>query len=151
MRLADLYLLYAESVNEVEGPNGLHSEEMFARLNEIRERAGIPDIKKAWDEYSDSPGKYRTQSGMREIIHRERANELAFEGERFWDIRRWKTAPGEYAKNAYGWDVTNSSQRAKYYKSTLVYETRFILRDYFWPFSTAILENNPNLVQNTGW
>ena len=151
LRLADLYLLYAEAVNEVEGPEGAHSEDMFARLDEIRERAGIPDVKRSWDEFSDSPGKYRTQSGMREIIHRERANELAFEGERFWDIRRWKTAPSEYAKNAYGWDVANASQRAKYYKATLVYETRFILRDYFWPFSTAILENNPNLVQNTGW
>ena len=88
---------------------------------------------------------------MREIIRRERGIELVFEGERFWDIRRWKTAPVEYAKGVYGWDGDHVSIRAEYYKRTFVYDTKFILRDYFWPFSTSLLENNPNLVQNVGW
>ena len=151
MRLADLYLLFAEAVNEAEGPNGAHSAQMFRCLDAIRERAGIPGVKEAWDKYSDTPGKYTTQAGMREIIRRERGIELVFEGERFWDIRRWKTAPVEYAKGVYGWDGDHVSIRAEYYKRTFVYDTKFILRDYFWPFSTSLLENNPNLVQNVGW
>lgn len=151
MRLADLYLLYAEAINEVEGPDGTHSEELFSVLDAIRERAGIPGVKEAWDNYSDTPGKYSTKAGMRDIIRRERGIELAFEGERFWDIRRWKTAPAEYAKNVYGWDEMNSGVRSKYYTKTLIRETPFVLKDYFWPFSTTILENNPNLVQNVGW
>jgi hypothetical protein len=151
LRLADLYLLYAEAINEVEGPNGTHSAVLFEKLDAIRTRAGIPGVKEAWDSYSDHPGKYATQAGMREIIRRERGIELAFEGERFWDIRRWKTAPVEYAKNVYGWDDTNIGTRSKYYQKTLLSETSFVLKDYFWPFSTSILENNPNLVQNLGW
>jgi len=151
LRLADLYLLYAEAINEVEGPDGAHSADMFAKLDAIRKRAGIPGVKEAWDDYSDTRGKYSTQSGMREIIHRERGIELAFEGERFWDIRRWKTASSEYAKNVYGWDVSNVGVADKYYKKTLIKETSFTVKDYFWPFSTKILENNPKLVQNLGW
>ncbi len=151
LRLADLYLLYAEAINEVEGPNGPHSEQLFSKLDAIRERAGIPGVKEAWDNYSDHPGKYSTKAGMREIIRRERGIELAFEGERFWDVRRWKTAPAEYAKNVYGWDCSNAGTRAKYYKKTFIHETSFVLKDYFWPLSTAILENNPNLIQNVGW
>lgn len=151
LRLSDLYLLYAEAINEVEGPTGKNSALMFDLIDAVRERAGIPDVKSAWDLYSDTPGKYNTQSGMREIIQRERSIELAFEGERFWDIRRWKTASSEYAKNIYGWDVSSIGVTDKYYKKTLIRETSFILKDYFWPFSTKILENNPNLVQNVGW
>ena len=151
LRLADLNLLYAEAINEVEGPNGANSELMFSLIDTIRARAGIPDVKSSWDLYSDSPGKYNTQSGMREIIQRERCIELAFEGERFWDIRRWKTASSEYAKNIYGWDMSSSGVNDKYYKKTLIRETSFAIKDYFWPFSTKILENNPNLVQNIGW
>ena len=98
LRLADLFLLYAEAINESEGPNGPHSNEMFFYLDSVRSRAGLLGIKKAWDEYSDTPGKYNTQNGMREIIHRERLIELAFEGQRFWDLRRWKKTPTEYKK-----------------------------------------------------
>lgn len=151
LRLADLYLLYAESINEVEGPAGEHGELMFKMLDDIRERAGIPGVKEAWDIFSDTPGKYSTQAGMREIIHRERNIELAFEGERFWDIRRWKSASTEYSKGVYGWNAQEVGVAEKYYKKTLLRETPFVQKDYFWPFSTKILENNPNLVQNVGW
>lgn len=150
-RLADLYLLYAEAINEAEGPSGEHSGDMFKYLDLIRSRAGIPGVKESWDSYSDSPGKYSTQMGMREIIHRERQIELAFEGERFWDLRRWKEAQLEMSKGITGWNVGKAGSRELYYKPTLIFETSFSQKDYFWPFSTAILENNSNLVQNIGW
>lgn len=150
MRLSDLYLLYAECINEVEGPNGPNSATLFSYINAIRERANIPDVKTAWDEYSTNPGYYNTQVGMRDIIHRERMIELAFESQRFWDLRRWKEASTEYSKNIYGFNL-NASSASEYYKKTLVYEQPFLLRDYFWPISTSNMEHNPNLIQNTGW
>ena len=150
IRLSDLYLLYAEAINEAEGPNGAHSEDLFKYINAVRERAKIPDVKTAWDTYSNSPGYYNTKVGMRAIIHRERLNELAFEGQRFWDIRRWKEAPAEYQKGIYGFDITAKNPE-DYYVKKFVYEQKFGLKDYFWPISTSYIEINPNLVQNIGW
>ena len=150
IRLSDLFLLYAEAINESEGPNGTSSNEMFNYLDMIRTRAGLPGIKEAWDNFSNAPGKYNTQNGMREIIHRERLIELSFEGQRFWDIRRWKTAPDEYKKGIYGFKVT-ASKPEDYYQKILLFDQKFALKDYFWPLQTAIIEQNPNLVQNIGW
>lgn len=150
MRLSDLYLLYAEAINELEGPNGPNSATLFQYIDAIRSRARIPGVKEAWDTYSTNPGYYNTQAGMRSIIHRERMIELAFESQRFWDLRRWKEAPEEYSKNIYGFNL-NASAPADYYKRTLVFEQPFLQRDYFWPISTYNLEHNPNLIQNIGW
>lgn len=150
IRLTDLYLLYAECINECEGPEGEHSEDLFNYINAIRERAGIPDVKKSWDEYSNNPGFYKTKIGMRSIIHRERLNELAFESQRFWDIRRWMEAPQEYQKGIYGFHVTSASAE-DYYVKTFIAEQNFGLKDYFWPISVTYIEKNPNLVQNIGW
>ncbi|WP_298647303.1 RagB/SusD family nutrient uptake outer membrane protein [uncultured Proteiniphilum sp.] len=150
LRLADLYLLYAEAINESEGPNGAHSNEMFFYIDAVRSRAGLPGVKEAWDEYSNSPGRYNTQAGMRQIIQRERLIELSFEGQRFWDLRRWKTAPSEYEKGIYGFKVT-ASRPQDYYQKILLAEQNFALKDYFWPIQTGLIEQNPNLVQNIGW
>jgi hypothetical protein len=150
MRLTDLYLLYAEAINEAEGPNGPHRDDLFACLDAIRSRAGIPDVKTAWDTYSNNPGYYNSQYGMRAIIHRERLIELCFESQRFWDIRRWKEAPQEYSKGIYGYTVTGSSPE-DYYVKNLVATQTFGLKDYFWPIYTSYIYKNPNLVQNLGW
>ena len=150
IRLTDLYLLYAEAINEAEGPNGAHSADMFKYINKVRERAGIPDVKTSWDTYSNSPAYYKTQFGMRSIIHRERSIELAFESERYWDIRRWKEAANEYQKGIYGYTMTGSSPEDYYIKKLIATQT-FGLKDYFWPIYTYYLDRNPNLVQNLGW
>ena len=150
LRLTDLYLLYAEAINEAEGPNGEHSADMFKYLNKVRERAGIPDVKTSWDTHSNSPGYYKTQFGMRTIIRRERSIELAFESERYWDIRRWKEAPNEYQKGIYGYTMIGSTPEDYYVKKLIATQT-FGLKDYFWPINTYYLDRNPNLVQNLGW
>lgn len=150
MRLSDLYLLYAEAINEAEGPKGAHSADMFKYIDAVRKRAAIPDVKTSWDTYSNSPGYYNTQVGMRDIIHRERLNELVFESQRFWDIRRWKEAPAEYQKGIYGFDITAAAPE-EYYVKKFIYEQKFGLKDYFWPIPTSYIEVNPNLVQNIGW
>ncbi len=150
MRLSDLYLLYAECINEYEGPDGPHKAELFDAIDMIRERAGIPDVKTSWDQFSNREGYYSTQAGMRDIIHKERLNELCFESQRFWDLRRWKEAPIEYQKGIWGFNVTGSSPE-DYYVKTFIAEQNFGLKDYFWPIKTADIEVNPNLVQNIGW
>lgn len=150
IRLSDVYLLYAECINEVEGPNGFHSKQLFDALNAIRDRAGIPDVKQAWDNYSNNPGYYNTQIGMRSIIHQERLIELCFESQRFWDLRRWMEAPVEYQKGIYGFHITSMSPE-DYYVKTFLAEQSFGLKDYFWPIPTSYLELNRNLVQNLGW
>lgn len=149
LRLADLYLLYAEAINEAEGPNGANSADLFYYIDEVRKKNGLEGVKYSWDTYTSQP-KYNTQAGMRQIIHRERLIELAFEGQRFWDLRRWKEAPDEYNKVVEGCNL-NESEPAKFYKRVALGQQKFALRDYFWPIATEDIERNPNLVQNIGW
>ncbi len=86
IRLSELYLMYAESLNESSGP----SLEVYDALNEIRQRAGIPSVQDAWSNatFAATPNKHLSQEGLREIIQQERMIELAFEGHRYYDIRR---------------------------------------------------------------
>lgn len=103
MRMAELYLMQAEAWNEYGGPG----DKVYVPLNKVRERAGIPDVETAWKTYSKTPGKVDSKEGMREIIQREYNIELAFEGQRFWNLRRWKTAHEELNEVQYGWNVTS--------------------------------------------
>lgn len=158
IRLSDLYLLYAETINEVEGPDGANSTELFKYIDLVRERAGLKGVKESWNNYSNKPNKYTTQAGMRDIIQQERLIELAFEGHRFWDIRRWKTAPKEYHTALKGWnmnvsviDGTEQEVNELMYKPQLLTIQKFGIRDYFWPIAIYDIEMNPNLVQNIGW
>ena len=146
IRLSGLYLLYAEALNEAEGPG----EEVYEYLNLVRERAGLRSVQSSWDTYSNNPTKYRTVDGLREIIHRERLIELAFEGQRFWDLRRWKEAEKELNMPVKGWDLMQEDASA-YYRPKVVFEMRFGVRDYFWPIKESTIDNNRNLVQNVGW
>ena len=149
MRLSDLYLLYAEAINEAEGPNGANSSEMFEYVDRVRKRAGLEGVKHSWDTYTNNP-KYNNPTGMRDIIRQERLNELAFEGHRFWDIRRWKTAPDVYRTPIEGWNFKEATPATFYTRQTLYFQ-KFGLRDYFWPIKNSDIVNNPNLVQNIGW
>lgn len=146
LRLSDLYLLYAEALNEAQGP----VDEVFEYLDLIRERAGLKGVKEAWSDYSRNPNKYTTTQGLRDIIHQERTIELALEGQRFWDLRRWKTAIESYNGNITGWDV-DQREAADYYRETVVFTQFFSLKDYFWPIREQDLIVNKNLVQNPGW
>src|SRR5690606_14632217 len=126
LRLGDLYLLYAEALNEAYGPG----EEVYDFLNKIRERAGLPTVQEAWTNFSRVPDKYSIQSGLREIIQRERTIEMALEGQRIWDVRRWKTAPDEFNKPVTGWDVDQETAQG-YYRERILFYQSFGLKDYF--------------------
>lgn len=149
MRLTDLYLLYAEALNEKDDAN--NRELAISYLDLIRERGGLKGIKESWDTYSKYPNKYKTQDGLREIIQRERAIELMFEGSRFWDLRRWKTANKVLNGKIHGWNFEGESP-AEYYAQRTLYTLKFVApRDYFWPIHQNDLVVNPKLVQNPGW
>lgn len=147
IRLADIYLMYAEALNEISGP----VEDVHKYLNLIRERAGLKSVNESWQNYSTNPSKPSTKDGMRAIIRRERLIELAFEGNRFWDLRRWKESARTLNAPITGWDITQKDGAA-YYQVRTIFQQRFIApRDYFWPLRIDELNVNPNLVQNPGW
>ncbi|MGS2740002.1 RagB/SusD family nutrient uptake outer membrane protein [Sinomicrobium sp. M5D2P17] len=146
MRLGNLYLLYAEALNEVNGP----SEEVFRYLDAIRERSGLRGVRESWLDYSVHPDKPNSQDGLREIIRRERTIELAFESQRFWDLRRWKTAQFELNTPIYGWDILQSDPQT-YYRRRVIYSRSFTLREYFWPISNNEIRRNDGLLQSPLW
>lgn len=146
-RLADLYLLYAECLNEVQGP----TPEVFQYVDVVRERSGLDGVETSWSSYSNNPTKPSTKSGLREIIHQERLIELAFEGHRFWDLRRWFKAHillnGSQIR---GWDFSKTSP-STFYNSRTYGVTEFSIKNYFWPISEEDILQNPNIDQAFGW
>jgi len=147
IRLPDIYLMYAEALNESDGPVA----DVYEYVNRIRKRAGLMNVQDAWTTYSNNPTKYTTKDGMREIIHQERGIELAFEGNRYWDIRRWKKAAETFNQPITGWSVFQQAT-TDYYRVRTIFSQNFVApRDYLWPLRTYDLTVNPNLIQNPGW
>ena len=145
-RLADLYLLYAEALNEAGGSKA----DVLEYVDRVRERAGLEGVEWAWSLYSNRPEKPNTLEGRREIIQRERTIELAFEGKGYWDLRRWKTAYDELNKPITGWYVYGETND-EYYVPVTLYQPLFRMKDYFWPIAANEIRKNGNLVQNFGY
>lgn len=147
LRLADLYLLYAEALNEsLPAPN----DEVYHYLDLVRERAGLNGVAQSWETYSIYPEKYKNKDGMREIIQQERNIELAFEGHRFWDVRRWGFAVEYFTQPIQGWNI-NGVESADFYQPTTIDKIDYSLRDIFWPIQESEILVNRNLLQNPGW
>ena len=147
LRLAEIYLMYAEALNEAEGPVA----DVHLYLNKVRSRAGLESVEASWRKYSTNPTKPDTKEGMREIIRRERLIELALEGHRYWDLLRWKLATDYFNQPITGWDVSQSDAEA-YYQVKTIYNRTFVApRDYFNPIPNSEMNVNGNLVQNPGW
>jgi hypothetical protein len=149
MRLSDLYLLYSESLNEASEGTEVDPE-AYKWIDLVRKRAGIPSVEDAWSGYSTEPTKFKTQKGFRDIIHQERLIEMAFEGDRYWSLLRWKEASKEFNEPITGWDIEQSSPEA-YYRPRVIFNQRFGLKNYFWPIKDNNITVNRNLVQNPGW
>jgi len=151
MRLAEVYLMQAEAWNEFEGP----SEKVYEALNVIRKRAGVPDIQEAWEVYAKNPAKIENQEALRDIIRQERMIELCFEGQRYWDLKRWKIAHEYLSQPVKGWNVLGE-KGAQFYNQfngpvEVWTSNRFSSpRDYFWPIEDEEVLR-ANVVQNPGW
>jgi hypothetical protein len=143
LRLAEIYLNYAECLNEADYAGNLN--ETLKYLNLIRERAGIP-------QYGAGPSPLpipANQAELREAIRKERRVELAFENNRFFDVRRWKIAEQTDNGPAYGLD-TDSGEPNFY--NVKAFETRvFSKKHYLFPIPQVEIINDLELVQNTGW
>jgi len=146
MRLSNLYLLYAESLNELNGPGS----GVYYWVDQVRERAGLNGVVESWTNFSNQSNKFSTKEGMRKIIQQERSIELAFEGQRYWDLRRWKLALDELNGNIEGWDVQQEDPET-YYVPTVLFNQTFSSKDYLWPLKENTILVNRNLVQNPGW
>lgn len=147
IRLADLYLMYAEALNE---SKSAPDAEVYEYIDEVRNRAKLPGVVESWQQHSTQPSKPTTKDGMREIIHQERLIELCFEGSRFWDLRRWKKAIDYNNGFIYGWTI-DREKAEEYYIPAVLFKQEFATKDYLWPIRQSNLTVNGNLVQNPGW
>lgn len=158
IRYADILLMYAEALNELDGSyqietwdnSGTHSisrdvDELKKGVQPVRIRAGIPDF---------TPEEYGNKELFRKKIKRERQIELMAEGQRYFDLRRWKDAKDEESLPMYGCNVfMTKGERDLFYKPVPVSDvlTCFAEKTYFWPIDRSELEKNVRLTQNPGW
>lgn len=109
IRLAEVYLNYAECANEAWGPSGKAPSATISALeavNIIRERVEMPAVMDAYCADKDT---------FRERIKNERTVELCFEGNHYFcDIRRWKDAPAIGRSVLYGMRATQVDVSAQY-------------------------------------
>jgi hypothetical protein len=139
LRLANIYLDYAEALNESQSGNA----DILRYVNLIRARAGVP-------QYGSAGLPAPTgQVAVREAIHKERRVELAFENVRYFDTRRWKIAENTDNGAFYGMDMTKSDN--SFYNKTLLETRVFKKRDYLFPIPNDEVLKNNNMVQNPGW
>ncbi len=146
IRLAELYLNYAEALNEYNGSSS-HTDVM-TYLDRIRNRSGVPGVMQAWQKVGKSSF---TKEEMRKIIRTERTIELCYEGHRCWDIRRWKMGEEMFNTPVKGWKI-NGSSATEFYQVVDTEERVFLSPGYYlFPIKIKELEINTNLVQNPGW
>lgn len=128
IRLGDVILMLAEAYNE----KG-ETDKAVTEVNKIRERVGMPGLNSGATWLAVG-----SKEEMAERIMRERAFELAGEGQRYWDLRRWGKLK-ESVKNAT--DIYGN----------LMYTRSYQERHELWPIPLVELDRNKNLTQNTGW
>lgn len=149
IRLAELYLNYAEAYNEYYGPD----QKVYDALNKVRIRSGVPTVEESWENptYAKTLNKHKTPEGLREIIKQERRIEMAFEGHRNFDVRRWKEADKYFNIPVTGWSVDGSTTNTFYIVKTVGQRSFITPRDYLHPIKYSEMLINSNLVQNPGW
>jgi starch-binding outer membrane protein, SusD/RagB family len=105
-------------------------------MNEVRARVGLP-------------GKYTTGTEWFKDYRNERKVELAYEGQLFWDMRRWKLAHTEYTGyRCHGFKITGDN----YEYIDVDYQDRtFLEKTYVLPIPDDELENNSLIVQYDEW
>ena len=139
-RYGEVLLNYAESMNEAYGPENASTLGMTALqvVNLIRTRAKMPLFPAGL-----------TKDQFRSKLQNERRVEMAFEEQRFWDIRRWKI--GNTTKEIYGMEITKNVDGTYKYTKKLVETRVFEDKMNLYPIPLSELYKNSKLKQNTGW
>ena len=142
-RLAEMYLNYAEAMNEVEGP----TQQVRDAVNTVRTRSGVVEIPVSLT---------ADKKSMRARIQRERGIELCFEEQRWWDARRWSTGEeGELATKWFG-EPMNRVVITKSGSTVTYTEGSYFTRIYqpcnnFYQIPLVEMYKNPLFVQNPGY
>jgi hypothetical protein len=135
-RYGEILLNYAEAANEL-GKTG----DALNAINQVRERGGIALL----------------ASVDRDKIRHERKVELAFEGHRYWDVRRWRTAVVDLSKNNSGLryilDFSTGKLKLKVNENIdgTVAPPTFLPKNYYLPITLSRSAQNSNLVENWGY
>jgi hypothetical protein len=137
MRYAEALLNYAEAQNEAVGPD----QTVYDAVNAIRRRQNVnmPVLPAGLD-----------QDAMRRYIRHERRIELAMEGHRFWDVRRWRTGEQDFG-DAYGMRIIKQTNGTYTYEKILV-EARFYKPAFdLFPLPQSEMEKNKAMAPNPGY
>jgi hypothetical protein len=138
MRLADVFLMFAEASNEVNGPQA----DAVAVVNQVRRRGNLPPL---------APSKFSSRQAFFDAIEQERIIELVAEGHRGFDLRRWRAIERVWGPPG-GIGVwrqdTRGANQERYYLNTvdLTYQQNYIFR-----IPPGERDRNPNLTQNIPW
>jgi starch-binding outer membrane protein, SusD/RagB family len=138
MRLADVYLMYAEATNEVNGPQA----DAIALVNKVRHRGNLPALK---------ADKTASKEAFFDAIEQERIIELVAEGHRGFDLRRWRALERVWGPPASEgvWTIdTHGANVTRYYQNT---PERTYQQNYIFRIPPGERDRNPNLTQNTPW
>ncbi|MEY2834525.1 MAG: hypothetical protein RLZZ557_187 [Bacteroidota bacterium] len=144
-RLSEIYLNYAEAMNEAFGPGVPDTLKITAlqAVNAVRTRAGVamPVI----------PAVVSKEE-LREKIRNERRVELAFEDHRFWDVRRWMIGENTLGAMIRGVKIIRESNGTFKYTPIDLEKRVFQEKMYLYPIpQSEIVKSNGNIVQNPGW
>jgi hypothetical protein len=139
-RYGEVLLNYAESMNEAYGPANASTLGMTAlqAVNLIRTRAKMPAFPAGL-----------TKEQFRSKLQNERRVEMAFEEQRFWDIKRWKI--GDTTRDIYGMEIAKNADGTFKYTKKLVERRVYEEKMNLYPIPLSELYKNNKLQQNTGW
>jgi len=139
IRLADVYLMYAEASNEVSGPQA----DAIDLVNRVRRRGNLPPL---------SAAKTTSAATFFDAIEQERIVELIGEGQRPFDLRRWRAIESRWVGPGNGAGVwrydTWGAQAQRYFQNTSFREYQ---QNYIFRIPPSERDRNPNLTQNVPW
>lgn len=153
LRLADCYLMYAEACAAVGGATAKAKCSLTAldAVNKIRERAGVAGVAA---KFTGNKDKFMDE------VRRERAVELAFEGHRFNDLRRWllldkapynKKTSQEFVR-AGEFDPKNpQNTEVSGFKEKTILTRHFTSKHWWMPLKKKDTSIYPEMFQNPGW
>ena len=134
-RLAEIYLNYAEALNECDPAN----PDIALYLNKVRNRASLPNVSAL------------SQEQMRAVIQHERRVELAFEEHRSWDVRRWKIASSTLGAPLMGVQIERKPLGGYTYMPVKVEQRVFQPKMYWYPIPQSEVLKLKQWKQNNGW